>query len=172
MAAKRGRCRERIRRQRLIGVHASYLAHGGLDFLIGDGRLNYAPEYVWESYYSARVLPGFFTSIDAQHVTNPSFNHDRGPVWVWSLRLHLELSKDSFRRVQMTSLSASAVVLRFEIGCCNRQSTGAGRRATLSDLNAESRPHSSVLRRFFVTSTQSVGKTSSSSLPWPFTRTA
>jgi high affinity Mn2+ porin len=28
---------------------ASYLARGGLDFLIGDGRLNYAREYVWES---------------------------------------------------------------------------------------------------------------------------
>ncbi|MGI9073819.1 MAG: carbohydrate porin [Bryobacteraceae bacterium] len=81
----------------LSGVHASYLAHGGLDFLIGDGRLDYAPEYVWETYYSARLFPGFFTSIDAQHVVNPAFNHDRGPVWVWSLRLHLELSKVSFR---------------------------------------------------------------------------
>jgi high affinity Mn2+ porin len=80
-------------------VHASYLAHGGLDFLLGDGRLNYAPEYVWESYYSARLFSGFFTSIDAQHVANPAFNHDRGPVWVWSLRLHLELSKASFRHV-------------------------------------------------------------------------
>ncbi len=27
----------------ISGVHASYLARGGLDFLIGDGRLNYAP---------------------------------------------------------------------------------------------------------------------------------
>ena len=42
----------------ISGVHARYLARGGLDFLIGDGRLNYAPEYVWESYYSARVSPG------------------------------------------------------------------------------------------------------------------
>jgi high affinity Mn2+ porin len=81
----------------LSGVHASYLAHGGLDFLIGDGRLNYAPEYVWESYYSAQLFSGFFTSVDAQHIANPAFNHDRGPVWVWSLRLHLELSKETFR---------------------------------------------------------------------------
>jgi high affinity Mn2+ porin len=28
----------------LSGVHASYLAQGGYDFLIGDGRLTYAPE--------------------------------------------------------------------------------------------------------------------------------
>lgn len=48
----------------LSAVHASYLAHGGLDFIIGDGRLRYAPEYVWESYYSARLFPGFFTTFD------------------------------------------------------------------------------------------------------------
>jgi hypothetical protein len=37
---------------------SQYLAAGGLDFLIGGGRLNYAPEYAWESYYSARLFPG------------------------------------------------------------------------------------------------------------------
>jgi high affinity Mn2+ porin len=72
------------------GVHAVYLAHGGLDFLIGDGQLNYAPEYVWESYYSARLFPGFFASFDLQHDNNLAFNHDRGPVWIESLRLHME----------------------------------------------------------------------------------
>ncbi len=81
----------------LSGVHASYLAHGGYDFLIGDGRLNYTPEYVWESYYSARLFSGFFTTFDAQYITNPAFNHDRGPLWAYSIRLHLELSKASFR---------------------------------------------------------------------------
>ena len=75
----------------ISGVHAAYLAAGGLDFLIGDGRLNYSPEYVWESYYSARVFPGFYASLDAQHDTNLAYNHDRGPVWIYSLRLHLEL---------------------------------------------------------------------------------
>jgi hypothetical protein len=72
------------------GVHAVYLARGGLDFLIGDGKLNYAPEYVWESYYSARLIAGFFATFDLQRVANPAFNHDRGPVWVESVRLHLE----------------------------------------------------------------------------------
>jgi high affinity Mn2+ porin len=75
----------------ISGVHASYLAHGGYDFLIGDGHLMYAPEYVWESYYSARLFPGFFATIDLQHVANPAYNQDRGPVWIGSLRLHLEL---------------------------------------------------------------------------------
>jgi carbohydrate-selective porin OprB len=47
----------------LSAVHAQYLALGGLDFIIGDGRLRYAPEYVWESYYSAKLLPGFFANL-------------------------------------------------------------------------------------------------------------
>ena len=72
------------------GVHAVYLARGGLDFLIGDGRLNYTPEYAWESYYSARLFPGFFATIDVQHDNNLAFNRDRGPVWIESLRLHME----------------------------------------------------------------------------------
>jgi high affinity Mn2+ porin len=77
----------------LSAVHAAYLAAGGLDFLIGDGRLRYGPEYVWETYYSARVFPGFFATIDLQRVDNPAYNQDRGPVWVPSLRLHLEFGR-------------------------------------------------------------------------------
>ena len=74
----------------LSAVHAQYLARGGLDFLIGDGALRYGPEYVSESYYSARVMPGVFATIDLQHVNNPAFNRDRGPVWIGALRLHVE----------------------------------------------------------------------------------
>jgi high affinity Mn2+ porin len=80
----------------ISGVHALYLARGGYDFLIGDGRLQYGPEYIWESYYSARLFPGFFASFDLQHVSNPAYNQDRGPVWISSLRLHLALGKSTF----------------------------------------------------------------------------
>lgn len=75
----------------LSAVHAEYLALGGHDFLIGDGRLNYGPEYVWESYYSAQLFRGFFGTFDYQHVANPAYNQDRGPVSIYSLRLHWEL---------------------------------------------------------------------------------
>jgi high affinity Mn2+ porin len=75
----------------LSAVHREYLAAGGLDFLIGDGRLNYAPEYVWESFYSARLMPGFYTTFDVQRDTNPAYNHDRGPVMIYSVRLHMAL---------------------------------------------------------------------------------
>ena len=80
----------------ISGVHRLYLELGGDDFLIGDGRLNYGPEEIAEAYYSARLFPGFFTSFDVQHATNPAYNRDRGPVWILSLRLHLELGKDTF----------------------------------------------------------------------------
>jgi high affinity Mn2+ porin len=79
----------------LSGVHAVYLARGGLDFLIGDGKLNYGPEYVFESYYSARLFPGFFATFDLQRVANPAFNQDRGPVWVPSIRLHIAFRADT-----------------------------------------------------------------------------
>jgi high affinity Mn2+ porin len=74
----------------ISGVHAVYLAKGGLDFLIGDGKLNYAPEYLWETYYNAHVLKGLSATFDVQHYANLAFNHDRGPVWVESIRLHFE----------------------------------------------------------------------------------
>jgi len=79
----------------LSAVHALYLARGGLDFLIGDGRLRYAPETVWESYYSARLLPWLFASYDLQYVVNPAYNQDRGPVWINSIRLHVEAGKET-----------------------------------------------------------------------------
>lgn len=80
----------------LSGVHALYLARGGNDFLIGDGALRYGTERVWESYYSTRLFSGFFASLDFQHVSNPAYNQDRGPVWIPSLRFHLEVRKETF----------------------------------------------------------------------------
>ncbi|HLH04554.1 MAG TPA: carbohydrate porin [Bryobacteraceae bacterium] len=82
----------------LSAVHTEYLALGGHDFLIGDGRLNYAPEKIWETYYNARLFPGFFAGFDVQHVDNPAYNHDRGPVWIESIRLHAEIGKETFAR--------------------------------------------------------------------------
>jgi len=77
----------------LSAVHREYLALGGTDFLLGDGKLNYGTENVWESYYNARLFPGFFISYDLQYIQNPAYNRDRGPVWVNSIRLHLEAAK-------------------------------------------------------------------------------
>lgn len=61
----------------ISGVHAACLARGGLDFIIGDGALGYAPEYVSETYYSARLFSGIFAIADLQRVISPAFNRDR-----------------------------------------------------------------------------------------------
>jgi high affinity Mn2+ porin len=74
----------------ISGVHGLYLASGGNDFMIGDGALRRGPEYVWESYYAAEMVKGFVVTLGAQRIANPAYNRDRGPLWVGSLRLHVE----------------------------------------------------------------------------------
>ncbi len=71
--------------------HQDYLRLGGTGFLLGDGNLNYGRENVFESYYNAHLWRGLFFGFDLQHITNPGYNRDRGPVLVPGLRLHLEL---------------------------------------------------------------------------------
>jgi hypothetical protein len=70
--------------------HQQYLALGGLGFLLGDGRLNYGRENVIETYYTLHVWRGIYPSFGLQHINNPGYNRDRGPVIVPTLRLHVE----------------------------------------------------------------------------------
>lgn len=70
--------------------HRDYLALGGIGAVLGDGRLTYRSEKLAEVYYTTRVLPGVYLTADLQGIWNPGYNHDRGPVLVASLRLHLE----------------------------------------------------------------------------------
>ena len=70
--------------------HQQYLALGGLGFLLGDGRLNYARENILETYYTLHVWRGAYPSFGFQYVDHPGYNRDRGPVLVPTLRLHLE----------------------------------------------------------------------------------
>ncbi|HEY1812915.1 MAG TPA: carbohydrate porin [Kofleriaceae bacterium] len=71
--------------------HATYLADGGLGFILGDGKLRYGREDILEAYYTARAYKGIFPAIDVQAIAHPGFNTDRGPVFVGSIRLHVEL---------------------------------------------------------------------------------
>ena len=75
----------------LSGAHQRYLAAGGTDFFIGDGRLNYGRETIVEAYYSAALAPALRLSFDFQQIANPAYNRDRGPVRTFALRLHAEL---------------------------------------------------------------------------------
>ncbi len=42
-------------RDYLCGDHRCYLAARGLGFIIGDGRLNYRPEQIVESFYTFQL---------------------------------------------------------------------------------------------------------------------
>jgi hypothetical protein len=70
--------------------HQLYLKLGGKGFLLGDGNLNYGRENIFETYYNAHVWRGLFAAFDLQHINNPGYNRDRGPVLVPSMRVHLE----------------------------------------------------------------------------------
>ncbi len=85
----------------LSSTHRAYLAAGGLGAFLGDGKLNYSSERVFETYYRW-VLPVWpewsvrssklqtALSLGFQHLANPGYNRDRGPVQVYSVRLHTE----------------------------------------------------------------------------------
>ena len=75
----------------ISGDHREYLKLGGLGFLLGDGNLTYGRENIFEGYYNAHFWRGIYGAVDIQHITNPGYNRDRGPVLVPGLRLHFEL---------------------------------------------------------------------------------
>jgi len=74
----------------LSAAHRDYLAAGGLGLLIGDGRLNYRPEQIFETYYAYSLSKNLTVAADYQLFVNPAYNADRGPVSVFSGRLHGE----------------------------------------------------------------------------------
>jgi high affinity Mn2+ porin len=72
--------------------HRKYLAAGGYGFIIGDGKLNYAPEAAAEAYYRFCFFDNRLQlSPDYQFVLHPAYNKDRGPVHFFALRAHVEL---------------------------------------------------------------------------------
>lgn len=72
--------------------HRNYLSAGGYGFIIGDGKLNYAPEIITECYYRFSFFGDHLQiSPDYQFVLNPAYNKDRGPVHIFALRTHIEL---------------------------------------------------------------------------------
>jgi high affinity Mn2+ porin len=68
----------------------AYFAAGGLGILIGDGKLNYQYEKILEAFYAYSVNKWVTVSFDYQFVADPGYNADRGPVSIFSVRLHAE----------------------------------------------------------------------------------
>lgn len=75
----------------ISSVHARYLALGGLGSELGDSGLQYGRENLMESYYTLHLWRGLYTGPDVQFFVNPGYNQARGPVFVGSFRVHVEL---------------------------------------------------------------------------------
>ena len=74
----------------LSKAHAQYLNMGGIDGFIGDGKINYRPEQVVDIFYSFNVWNTIWLTADYQHIANPAYNDDRGPVDSFGARIHVE----------------------------------------------------------------------------------
>jgi high affinity Mn2+ porin len=70
--------------------HQDYLKLGGLGFLLGDGKLNYAREDILEGYYNLHTWRGVYYALDLQYIDHPGYNKDRGPALVESVRMHVD----------------------------------------------------------------------------------
>lgn len=70
--------------------HQNYLHYGGLGFLLGDGGLTYGRENDTEWYYNAHLWRGLFGMIGGTYIVNPGYNRARGPVYVGTMRVHVE----------------------------------------------------------------------------------
>jgi carbohydrate-selective porin OprB len=75
-------------RNGISGPHRDYLAAGGLGFFIGDGKLSYGSENIFETFYSFGLAKDAWLSADLQRIFNPAYNVDRGPLSVASARFH------------------------------------------------------------------------------------
>jgi high affinity Mn2+ porin len=72
----------------LSAISRQYFAAGGMGILIGDGKLNYRPEMVVETYYAFSPVKWAFLTLDYQLIANPGYNADRGPVSIFAGRIH------------------------------------------------------------------------------------
>jgi len=72
-------------------ANQKFLKAGGTDMLTGDGKLNYDPEKVIETYYDFKIWKSVHATLDYQFVANPAFNRDRGPVSIFAARIHWAL---------------------------------------------------------------------------------
>ena len=73
----------------ISSIHAAYFNAGGLGIVIGDGQLPHPGlEQIIEAYYSYAISPSTKVSFDYQHIGNPAYNTDRGPVNVFAGRFH------------------------------------------------------------------------------------
>jgi hypothetical protein len=79
-----------LMRNTISAERRRFLAAGGTSYFIGDGGLNYRPEDIFEGYYSLSLGKSLWLTADYQHIRNPAYNADRGPIHVYAIRFHAE----------------------------------------------------------------------------------
>jgi len=72
----------------LSPAHERYLQGGGVGWIIGDGALNYGAEVEGDIYYRFTLHDNLSISAIYQPIINPAYNQDRGPIHVFSARVH------------------------------------------------------------------------------------
>jgi hypothetical protein len=70
--------------------HQNYLHYGGQGFLLGDGGLTYAREDILEWYYNAHLWRGLYGTVGGTFIVHPGYNKDRGPLYVPTVRAHID----------------------------------------------------------------------------------
>jgi hypothetical protein len=70
--------------------HQNYLHYGGLGFLLGDGNLTYGREDIAEWYYNGHIWHGLYGMLGGTEIAHPGYNTDRGPVYVTTVRTHID----------------------------------------------------------------------------------
>lgn len=68
-----------------------FLEAGGAGILDGDGALDYGWEKAVETCYDFSVWQNIHFAVDYQYVDNPAFNRDRGPISIFSARIHWQM---------------------------------------------------------------------------------
>jgi hypothetical protein len=79
----------------LSSYRRNYLQAGGVSYFIGDyasrtQTISYSPERIGEIYYNATVVKNVMAGVNFQRINNPAYNSARGPVNVFSFRIHAE----------------------------------------------------------------------------------
>lgn len=73
-------------------AHRDFLNVGGYGFMLGDGKLPYGTETIFETYYKATVNSALHLSLNYQLVQNPAYNKiedqfSSGPyAFIWTTR--------------------------------------------------------------------------------------
>ena len=78
-------------RNDISGDHQTFMANSGAGVFIGGWpQTRFASERIFEGYYSLALAKSSWLTLDYQHITNPAYNPDRGPVRIFGVRLHAE----------------------------------------------------------------------------------